>query len=78
MTGGVLALRRGPNEAMVSAAFGGVILAMIEGLGILITRLSAPTPLTIGEQVYSLPQPAQGGEPQVDAAGSYSVSWVMP
>mmetsp|Transcript_36 Transcript_36/g.147 ORF Transcript_36/g.147 Transcript_36/m.147 type:complete len:275 (-) Transcript_36:1052-1876(-) len=60
LTGGVLAVRRGPNEVLVSGAFGGMILAMIEGLGILITRLSAPTPLTIGDQVYSLPPP--GGE----------------
>merc|ERR1719375_3051325 len=33
---------------------------MIEGLGILITRLSAPTPLTIGDQVYTLPPPGEG------------------
>jgi len=71
LTGGVLAVRRGPNEVLVSGAFGGMILAMIEGLGILITRLSAPTPLTIGDQVYSLPPPGgeQPGQPGPQAAG---------
>jgi import inner membrane translocase subunit TIM17 len=63
LTGGVLAVRRGPNEVLMSGAFGGMILAMIEGLGILITRLSAPTPLTIGDQVYTLPPPGEGGPP---------------
>jgi len=63
LTGGVLAIRRGPNEVLVSGAFGGMILAMIEGLGILITRLSAPTPLVLGDQVYTLPPPGGEGPP---------------
>eukprot|EP00041_Stephanoeca_diplocostata_P029885 m.890763 g.890763 ORF g.890763 m.890763 type:complete len:215 (-) comp23652_c1_seq15:168-812(-) len=34
LTGGTLAIRNGPRAALVSATFGGVILAFIEGLGI--------------------------------------------
>ncbi|WZN65271.1 mitochondrial import inner membrane translocase Tim17 [Chloropicon roscoffensis] len=77
LTGGVLAVRRGPNEVLVSGAFGGMILAMIEGLGILITRLSAPTPLTIGDQVYSLPPPGgeqPPGQPGLAEAGATETS----
>lgn len=34
----------GARSAAKSAAFGGVLLAMIEGLGILLTRATAPPP----------------------------------
>ena len=44
MTGGFLQLRTGMRSAAKSAAFGGVLLAMIEGLGILLTRMTAPPP----------------------------------
>lgn len=44
LTGGFLQLRTGPRSAARSAAFGGVLLAMIEGLGILLTRTTAPPP----------------------------------
>lgn len=44
LTGGFLQLRTGPRSAAKSAAFGGVLLAMIEGLGILLTRMTAPPP----------------------------------
>ena len=44
LTGGVLQLRHGLASAGKSAAFGGVLLAGIEGIGILITRLTAPPP----------------------------------
>ena len=44
MTGGFLSLRTGMRSAAKSAAFGGVLLAMIEGLGILLTRMTAPPP----------------------------------
>lgn len=43
-TGGVLALRAGPMAAARNAAVGGVLLAMIEGLGLLISRWMAPPP----------------------------------
>lgn len=44
LTGGFLHLRTGLRSAAKSAAFGGVLLAMIEGLGILLTRATAPPP----------------------------------
>eukprot|EP00891_Asterochloris_glomerata_P002012 jgi/Astpho2/2012/gw1.00038.418.1_t len=39
LTGGFLQLRMGAKSAARSAAFGGVLLAMIEGLGILLTKM---------------------------------------
>jgi import inner membrane translocase subunit TIM17 len=44
LTGGFLQLRTGMKSAARSAAFGGVLLAMIEGVGILLTRMTAPPP----------------------------------
>jgi import inner membrane translocase subunit TIM17 len=50
ITGGVLAIRSGVRAAGKSAVVGGVLLALIEGMGILLTRHSAdlmnanPTP----------------------------------
>ena len=49
-TGGILALRAGPKTAAKNALVGGVLLAFIEGMGILITRLLAqnePPPLEL-------------------------------
>lgn len=41
-TGGLLAARAGPKAAGKNALVGGVLLALIEGLGILITKMMAP------------------------------------
>uniref|UniRef100_A0A6S8D9L3 Mitochondrial import inner membrane translocase subunit TIM17 n=1 Tax=Aureoumbra lagunensis TaxID=44058 RepID=A0A6S8D9L3_9STRA len=41
-TGGVLAARAGPKAAAKNAVVGGILLALIEGLGILITKAFAP------------------------------------
>jgi import inner membrane translocase subunit TIM17 len=41
LTGGCLAIRGGPRVAATSAVFGGVILAFIEGIGIVITRMTS-------------------------------------
>mmetsp|Transcript_8181 Transcript_8181/g.16517 ORF Transcript_8181/g.16517 Transcript_8181/m.16517 type:complete len:225 (+) Transcript_8181:176-850(+) len=43
-TGGVLAARAGPKAATQSAVVGGVLLALIEGLGIMITKYTAAGP----------------------------------
>eukprot|EP01018_Ginkgo_biloba_P036810 Gb_00789 [translate_table: standard] len=44
-TGGFLQMRQGPRAATRSAIFGGVLLALIEGAGIMLNRvLSAPQP----------------------------------
>lgn len=47
LTGGFLQLRTGVRSAAKSAAFGGVLLAMIEGVGILLTRMTAPPPAPV-------------------------------
>jgi len=47
LTGGFLQLRTGLRSASKSAAFGGVLLAMIEGVGILLTRMTAPPPAPV-------------------------------
>lgn len=47
LTGGFLQLRTGMRSAARSAAFGGVLLAMIEGVGILLTRMTAPPPAPV-------------------------------
>jgi len=41
-TGAVLAMRAGPRAAAKNAAIGGLLLAAIEGLGIMITKMMAP------------------------------------
>mmetsp|Transcript_17125 Transcript_17125/g.47086 ORF Transcript_17125/g.47086 Transcript_17125/m.47086 type:complete len:235 (-) Transcript_17125:514-1218(-) len=41
-TGGTLALRAGPQAAASAAAVGGVLLALIEGMGIMIGKMFAP------------------------------------
>ncbi|CAG0914776.1 unnamed protein product [Notodromas monacha] len=40
-TGGILAARNGPAAMAGSAIIGGVLLALIEGIGIMFTRMSA-------------------------------------
>ena len=54
-------VRNGPRAALGSAVFGGVILAMIEGLGVMIGRATAPPP-----QGLPMPEPM----PAVSAPGS--------
>lgn len=41
LTGAVLAARGGPSSALSAAAVGAVLLALIEGVGIAITRMTA-------------------------------------
>lgn len=41
LTGGVLAARSGPGPMAASAAVGGLLLALIEGVGIWMTRMTA-------------------------------------
>jgi len=41
ITGGVLSMRNGPQTMLVSAAIGGTLLALIEGIGLVISRASA-------------------------------------
>lgn len=64
LTGGFLSLRRGLGGAARSAAVGGVLLAMIEGIGIMLTRAMAPPPppgLGPPEPHPQQPSPSPGG-----------------
>lgn len=73
-TGGILAARNGVGAMAGSAIIGGVLLALIEGVGILFTRLSA-------EQFRSQPiveDPSALGDPTQNAASSSGASSTMP
>lgn len=71
LTGGILQLRTGPRSALKSAAFGGILLGMIEGVGILLTRVTAPPPSPV--PMMDMPGPAPGTsagpDPSFSAAG---------
>lgn len=69
-TGGILAARNGVGAMAGSAIIGGVLLALIEGVGILFTRISA-------EQFRSQPiveDPSALGDPSQNAASAQSGS----
>ncbi len=79
VTGGVLAARAGPRAMASSALFGGIILAMIEGMGIALSKWTAapspeqmgmmgadPTaPPTLGGMLGSLAPPPTAGSEQI-------------
>ena len=65
-TGGILAARAGPRAMAGSAAVGGILLALIEGMGILFTKMMAPPVPTIEDYERSMRQdptapPTSGG-----------------
>ena len=65
-TGGILAARAGPRAMAGSAAVGGILLALIEGMGILFTKMMAPPVPTIEDYERSMRQdptapPTNGG-----------------
>jgi mitochondrial import inner membrane translocase subunit TIM17 len=66
LTGGVLQLRYGLPSAARSAAFGGFLLAVIEGISIMLTRLTAPPP---APAVMAMPGDVPGGESGASGAG---------
>eukprot|EP00271_Cylindrocystis_brebissonii_P001545 TRINITY_DN11810_c0_g1_i1.p1 TRINITY_DN11810_c0_g1~~TRINITY_DN11810_c0_g1_i1.p1 ORF type:complete len:258 (+),score=51.77 TRINITY_DN11810_c0_g1_i1:280-1053(+) len=94
LTGGFLQLRAGPRSALYSAIFGGVILGMIEGVGIMLNRMTSalPPPQPHPDQLPGLaglppgmggpmPMPAglpAGGFPSMSAAPSSSSSSSFP
>eukprot|EP00898_Chlorokybus_atmophyticus_P000811 jgi/Chlat1/1730/Chrsp13S02151 len=69
-TGGFLQLRAGLPSAARSAAVGGVLLALIEGAGILLTRMTAQLPPPPTEELPPLPAGLGGPLPQVGAPTS--------
>mmetsp|Transcript_11270 Transcript_11270/g.27067 ORF Transcript_11270/g.27067 Transcript_11270/m.27067 type:complete len:234 (-) Transcript_11270:234-935(-) len=64
-TGGTLALRAGPQAAASAAAVGGVLLALIEGMGIMFGKMFAPPSpdqmLAEQQQFDPTAPPTQGG-----------------
>mmetsp|Transcript_799 Transcript_799/g.2554 ORF Transcript_799/g.2554 Transcript_799/m.2554 type:complete len:232 (-) Transcript_799:324-1019(-) len=82
-TGGVLAARAGPRAAGKNALIGGALLAAIEGLGIMLTRMMAPKPQTreemLAQQAHDpleppAPAPGLGGLSDIFASSSSSSS----
>lgn len=61
-TGGILAARAGPKHMVTSAVVGGVLLALIEGMGIMFTRMmSDPARLPMEQQAYDPTAPPTSG-----------------
>ncbi|XP_064359531.1 mitochondrial import inner membrane translocase subunit Tim17-B isoform X1 [Dromaius novaehollandiae] len=69
LTGAVLASRSGPLAMVGSAMMGGILLALIEGVGILLTRYTAPqfhNPSPFAEDPSQLPaRPPHGDAPSL-------------
>ncbi|XP_022619101.1 mitochondrial import inner membrane translocase subunit Tim17-B isoform X1 [Seriola dumerili] len=66
LTGAILAARSGPLAMMGSAMMGGILLALIEGFGILLTRYTAQqfqNPIPFADDPSQLP-PKDGGQQQ--------------
>eukprot|EP00877_Chromochloris_zofingiensis_P012467 jgi/Chrzof1/7474/Cz02g25090.t1 len=61
LTGGFLQLRAGLRPAFRSAVFGGVLLAIIEGLGITLQKMSSPPPPSMPPPMAMQPPPAVPG-----------------
>jgi import inner membrane translocase subunit TIM17 len=65
-TGGILAARAGPRAAAGAAAVGGVLLALIEGMGIMLSRALSPAPPSAEDYQQAMQQdvtapPTKGG-----------------
>ncbi|XP_033825133.1 mitochondrial import inner membrane translocase subunit Tim17-B isoform X1 [Periophthalmus magnuspinnatus] len=63
LTGAILAARSGPLTMVGSAMMGGILLALIEGFGILLTRYTAPqfqNPMPFAEDPSQLPPKDRG------------------
>jgi len=73
LTGGVLQLRYGLPSAARSAAFGGFLLALIEGVSIALTRLTAPPP-PMPEEMAMAPIGGGGGGGEGVAAADGAVA----
>ncbi|XP_057537037.1 mitochondrial import inner membrane translocase subunit TIM17-2-like [Amaranthus tricolor] len=68
-TGGFLSMRQGLRASARSAAFGGVLLAFIEGVGIMINRMTSPPP-QIYEDPNMLGYGMGGANPQMGGGNS--------
>jgi mitochondrial import inner membrane translocase subunit TIM17 len=61
ITGGVLAARAGPQQMASAAVVGGVLLALIEGMGIMFTKMMAPPVLTAEDYARDVTAPPTAG-----------------
>ncbi|XP_014669061.1 PREDICTED: mitochondrial import inner membrane translocase subunit Tim17-B-like isoform X2 [Priapulus caudatus] len=66
LTGGILAVRNGAGAMVGSAIIGGVLLALIEGVGIMFTRFSAEQFRPVNPQM----EPPPGFNPAAEATPS--------
>lgn len=73
MTGGCLAIRGGPKVAATSAVIGGVFLACIEGIGIVLTRMAADQYKPVRPAEPPAP-PAPSPPPPSSSSSSYQNS----
>ncbi|XP_067408485.1 mitochondrial import inner membrane translocase subunit Tim17-B isoform X1 [Emydura macquarii macquarii] len=74
LTGAVLASRSGPLAMVGSAMMGGILLALIEGVGILLTRYTAQqfqNPNLFGEDPSQLPPKDGPAPPGYQGYGQY-------
>ena len=76
LTGGFLQLRTGLRSSAKSAAFGGVLLAMIEGVGILLTRMTAPPPAPV--PMVEMPGPSPSSSRPAPAPELHSEGLAAP
>lgn len=53
-TGGILAARAGPKAVAQAAVVGGTLLALIEGMGIMFTRMMSPSSLPTPEEMAAM------------------------
>lgn len=61
ITGGVLAMRAGPQQMASAAAVGGFLLALIEGMGIMFTKMMAPPVPTAEDYARDVTAPPTAG-----------------
>lgn len=75
-TGGFLSMRQGLGPASRSAAFGGVLLALIEGAGIMFNKMmSSQQPLPVMIEEMPQQQSSNMGTNNTATDSSNSVSW---
>lgn len=76
LTGGVLMARAGPGAMARSAAVGGILLALIEGVGIMITRMTADQFKPVMPEMP--PDPSQLPPQKPSPVPEQSSEWVPP
>jgi import inner membrane translocase subunit TIM17 len=70
MTSGCLTMRAGPRAMATSTVFGGVILALIEGAGIMLNRMYAEQSRPVRQDSFPVAPPPPAQEPKSSSASS--------